>query len=76
MSPVNHRLPGMADDPESFEVFPFRHRDARTGKWVNARYKATREEIAARYGEWELTGAGERRSPSAGYFNPLRSRGA
>jgi len=56
-----------------FEVFPFRYRDPRTGKWVRARYNATRAEIAARYVEWELTGEGEVRRPAGGgYFNPLR----
>ena len=39
------------------ELFPFRFRDRVTGKWVRARYVATREEIAARYAEWEIIGA-------------------
>jgi hypothetical protein len=34
MSPTEHSLLGMND---TFEVFPFRYRDARTGKWVRAR---------------------------------------
>jgi len=34
--------------PDTFEGFPFRYRDPRTGKWVKARYKAAREEIDAR----------------------------
>jgi hypothetical protein len=33
---------------------PLRYRNALTGKWVNARYKATRKEIASRYSEWEI----------------------
>jgi len=53
----------MTDAGETFEVFPFRYRDPRTGKWVKARYKATRDEIAARYAEWEVTGEGEVRRP-------------
>ena len=57
---------------DSFEVFQFRYRDARTGKWTRARYTATREEIAARYAEWEVTGPGEVRTPRTGYFNPGR----
>ena len=31
------------------ELFPFRYRDPRTGKWTTARYRAERREIAARY---------------------------
>ena len=61
--------------PDTIELFPFRYKDARTGKWVKARYKATRDEIAARYAEWEITGAGEVRTPRAGYFNPNRREG-
>jgi hypothetical protein len=36
------------------ELFAFRFRDPRTGKWVRARYRATRAELAARYREWEV----------------------
>jgi hypothetical protein len=53
---------------DTFEVFPFRYRDARTGRWVKARYKATRDEIAARYAEWEVIGPGEVRQPGGGVF--------
>ncbi len=59
----------------SFEVFPFRYRDPHTGRWVKARYMATRDEIAARYAEWEITGPGEVRTPRTGYFNPGRQPG-
>jgi hypothetical protein len=64
------------DNPQSavrIELYPFRYRDRLTGRWVRARYKATREEIAARYGEWEITGPAEIRSPeTAGtYFRPF-----
>ena len=59
----------------AIEVFPFRYRDPRTGRWVRARYKATPDEIAARYVEWELTGPGEERRPLNGYFNPARQIG-
>ncbi len=41
------------------ELFAFRYRDLLTGKWVSARYLATRNEIAARYAEWEITGPPE-----------------
>jgi len=59
----------------TIEVFPFRYRDARTGKWVKARYKAERDEIAARYAEWEIIGPGEERRPATGCFNPNRREG-
>jgi hypothetical protein len=41
------------------ELFAFRLGDPRTGKWVRARYRATLAELAARYREWEITGAAE-----------------
>ena len=44
------------------ELYPFRYRDPLTGKWVKARYVAERHEIAARYQEWEITGAAEIRA--------------
>jgi hypothetical protein len=41
------------------ELFLFRYRDARTGRWTLSRYRAERHEIAARYAEFELIGAPE-----------------
>ena len=38
------------------EPFAFRYRDPGTGKWLLARYVAERQEIAARYAKWEITG--------------------
>ena len=54
------------------ELFPFRCRDPPTGKWVQARYKALREEIAARHAEFEIIGPPEIREVDqrAQYFNP------
>ena len=80
MSPGSGRrrsrlLPMTRAATDAFAVFPFPYRDARTGKWVKARYMATREEIASRYGEWEITGPGEVRTPRTGYFNPGRREG-
>ena len=43
--------------------YPFRFRDPLTGRWVRARYRATREEIAARYTEAEIFGPAETRRP-------------
>jgi hypothetical protein len=52
-------------------LYPFRHRDPRTGKWVRARYKAKRDVIAERYAEWEITGPPEVRSGAgAAMFSP------
>jgi len=65
----------MSEPTTSFEVFPFRYRDARTGKWVRSRYMATRDEIAVWYAEWEITGPGEVRTPRTGHFNPGRREG-
>ena len=57
------------------ELVPFRYRDPRTGKWVRARYRADRDEIAARYAEWEIIGPAEVRDidPGARYFTPHAS---
>jgi hypothetical protein len=53
-------------------VFPFRYRDARTGRWVKARYMATADEIAVRYAEWGIIGPGEKRRLIGGYSNSGR----
>ena len=54
------------------ELFPFRYRDPRTGKWIRARYRAELHEIAARHTEFELDGPPEIRDvdPDARYFTP------
>jgi hypothetical protein len=56
------------------ELFPFRYRDPRTGKWIRARYLAELHEIKARYAEFELIGPPEIRDvdPTARYFAPHR----
>jgi hypothetical protein len=54
------------------ELYPFRFRDPVTGKWVRARYRATLQDMAARYATWEITGPLVRpASPSTG-FDPFR----
>ena len=60
------------------ELYPFRYRDPVTGKWVRARYKAERHEIAARYAEWEIIGPPEIRDadPGSAWFNPYRATAA
>jgi hypothetical protein len=57
------------------ELFPFRYRDPRTGKWTRARYVATREQIADRHAEWEITGEAEIRDvdPNARAFSPFKT---
>jgi hypothetical protein len=54
------------------ELFPFRHRDAVTGKWIHARYKATLAEMQQRHDEWEITGPPEYRDGDATMFRPFR----
>ena len=58
------------------ELFAFRYRDARTGKWVRARYVAERHEIAARYAEYGLIEPPEIREVGAAqrYFTPFPER--
>jgi hypothetical protein len=53
------------------ELFPFRFFDPIRGRWIQARYKATREEIAARYEKWEITGPGWTPNPVGGSFVPF-----
>lgn len=57
------------------ELFAFRYRDPRTGKWIRARYVAERYEIEARYAKWEVTGPSEVRDvhADARAFSPHRS---
>ena len=54
------------------ELFAFRYRDPRTGKWVRARYVAELHEIKQRYVEWEIIGPADIRDvdPEARYFAP------
>jgi hypothetical protein len=54
------------------QLFAFRYRDLLTGRWVKARYKATRDEIAACHEEWEIIGPVEARAPITGAFHPYR----
>lgn len=56
------------------ELFRFRYRNPLTGKWVKARYRAERREIAERHAEFELVGEPEIRNvdPDARYFTPHR----
>ena len=55
------------------ELYPFRFRDPRTGKWVRARYKASLDEIRARYDRWQTIGPPEIREPVM-MFTPFGER--
>ena len=61
--------------PRVSSLFAFHYRDPRIGKWLGARYVATREEIAARYAEWAIIGPAEIRDvdPAARYFTPHKA---
>jgi hypothetical protein len=39
-------------------LYPFRFFDPIRKRWVDARYRATRADIAAHYEKWEITGPG------------------
>ena len=65
-------MPGPLHAPALLVLYPFRFRDALTGKWVRARYSAERHELEARYNEWEITGPPELRRPSGVAFSPWR----
>ncbi len=54
------------------ELFAFRYRDPRTGRWVRARYLAELHEIKARCAEWEIIGPPEIRDvdPDGRYVTP------
>jgi hypothetical protein len=54
------------------ELLRFRYRDALTGKWVRARYRAERRDIEERYTEFEIVGPPEIRevNPEARSFDP------
>jgi hypothetical protein len=54
------------------DLYPFRYRDPVTGKWVRARYRASVEDIQARYATWEITGPVSRPSSASRGFDPFR----
>lgn len=56
------------------ELYHFRYVDRLSGKWCTARYVATKDEIAARYKDFELIGESEVREPrNVEPFNPFRT---
>jgi hypothetical protein len=56
IQPDEHRdgalMPGPIHTPTVLFMYAFKYRDALTGRWIKARYRAERHEIAARYREW------------------------
>jgi hypothetical protein len=60
------------NDEPPIVLYPFRFVDPLTGRWVRARYRATREEIEQRYARWEITGEPETIGVRSGSFNPHR----
>jgi hypothetical protein len=55
-------------------IYAFRYRHERTGKWVQARYRAELDEIRVRYGEWAVVGQPMIIEPDAAApFNPFRA---
>jgi hypothetical protein len=63
---------GLMDD--EVRLYPFRYFDAVRRRWVNARYKASIEDIRARYEKFEITGEPEIRSGPPRQFVPPGSR--
>ena len=45
------------------ELFPFKFFDPIRKRWIQARYKATREDIAEHYEKWQIIGPGWTPSP-------------
>ena len=55
------------------EVFSFRFFDAIRNRWIVARHKLSKEELAARYERYEIIGDAEvRHSMNDGHFNPAQ----
>jgi hypothetical protein len=69
-------MPADSDDLPRLVLYPFRYRDPLTGKWLRARYVATREDIAARHKQWEIIGPPEIRQVAgehtSGFMAPAR----
>jgi hypothetical protein len=54
------------------ELYPFRFRSSVTGKWVKARYVASRDDIAARHAEFNITAALRPRVAALYWVGPHR----
>jgi hypothetical protein len=57
------------------ELYHFKYLDPVTGKWREARYRATKEDIAATYEQWEVIGEPEFIKPADGFqrFSPFNA---
>lgn len=54
------------------KLYRFRFRDPLTGKWVRARYVATKADIASSHAEFEIVGPPEIRQGRPGMFSPWK----
>ena len=60
---------GHMDAPDRL-LYPFRYFDPIRNRWMKARYKARKDDIAARHAQWEVTGPGWRSEGGNGQFIP------
>ena len=71
-----HEQAAKIRDVPTLELFAFRFRHPRTGKWIRARYLAELPEIQRRYSEWEIIGSPEVRhvpdDARSNQFNPFQ----
>ena len=51
-------------------LYPFRYFDPIRSRWLQARYKACKADIAARHQQWEVTGPGWKPEGGGGQFLP------
>jgi hypothetical protein len=65
-------MPTIPPDSHVILIYPFRFVDPRTGRWVRARYRSTREQIERCYTQWGITGEPERIIVGSGSFSPHR----
>jgi hypothetical protein len=52
------------------ELWEFRYFDPLRKRWIKARYRATREDIAGRYAEYQIEGQPEVRKPTGQVLPP------
>ena len=57
------------DAPDEL-LYPFRYFDPIRNRWLQARYKARKVDIAARHQGWEVTGPGWKPEGSGGQYRP------
>jgi hypothetical protein len=60
----------MVDEAAPEPLYPFSYYDALRGRWVRARYKASRADIEKRYAQFRLEGEAEIRTGGGAGFRP------